>query len=81
MASLIALDESFKNHHYNNVKEKNLFVFGGIVQESRGPVGSQGSGSHRGFVKDYKYDQRYALAPPPYYPMIMYTYDVWNLNP
>ena len=49
-----------------------LTVYGGIVQENRGAVGTanvNGSIIH-GFSKNYSYDPRFINTPPPYYPTV-----------
>jgi hypothetical protein len=49
-----------------------LTVYGGIVQDVRGAVGTvNGSGSiSTGYNKDYNYDSRFLTKPPPDYPVI-----------
>lgn len=42
-----------------------LYVTGGIIQQSRGPVGLS---SGQGYVKRYSYDRCAAVNPPPYFP-------------
>lgn len=42
-----------------------LKLIGGIIQKNRGPVGTVGS---TGYNKNYIYDTRMALNPPPFYP-------------
>ena len=42
-----------------------LYVTGGIIQVTRGPVGT---GSGTGFSKSYSYDACAASYPPPYFP-------------
>jgi hypothetical protein len=44
-----------------------LNVFGGIVQNYRGPVGTTGG---RGYMKNYMFDTRFATNPPPRYPVV-----------
>jgi len=48
-----------------------LMVHGGIVQDDRGAVGTFNSGTGQtltGYYKDYTYDTRFELDPPPEYP-------------
>jgi hypothetical protein len=46
-----------------------LYLTGGIIQETRGAVGTVGgSGYGAGYVKRYAYDKCGATAPPPYFP-------------
>jgi hypothetical protein len=49
-----------------------LTVYGGIVQLTRGAVGTvNGSGTiSTGYVKNYSYDSRFLTKPPPDYPVI-----------
>ena len=54
------------NPHLGN--RGTLTVYGGIVQEVRGAVGT-GSGT-TGYIKNYSYDPRFITTPPPYYPKI-----------
>ena len=42
-----------------------LYLYGGLIQESRGPVGLV-NGS--GYVKRYSYDHCAVVNPPPYFP-------------
>jgi len=42
-----------------------LYLYGGLIQESRGAVGT--SGGH-GYVKRYSYDRCVLRTPPPYFP-------------
>jgi hypothetical protein len=42
-------------------------VFGGIYQAFRGAVGTGGSGSGTGYVKDYVYDNKLVSLPPPHF--------------
>lgn len=48
-----------------------LSVLGGIIQKSRGPVGTFNSYTGTtvtGYSKNYRYDPRLAANPPPFYP-------------
>ncbi|MDD5653218.1 MAG: hypothetical protein PHT31_03540 [Candidatus Omnitrophica bacterium] len=48
-----------------------LTVFGGIIQDERGPVGTFNSSTGQkvsGYSKDYEYDQRLLGSPPPFMP-------------
>ena len=48
-----------------------LTVYGGIVQEVRGAVGTANSrGGAEGYAKNYSYDSRFLTKPPPDYPVI-----------
>ena len=57
-----------------------LNVHGGIVQDTRGIVGwFNGSTIEHGYDKNYTYDTRFAVNPPPYYPPLAdaYRWDKW----
>ena len=45
-----------------------LYLTGGIIQTTRGAVGTIGSPGGTGYVKRYSYDRCGATAPPPYFP-------------
>lgn len=46
-----------------------LYLTGGIIQKTRGPVGQQQSGNRlTGYIKRYSYDKCGATQPPPYFP-------------
>ncbi len=48
-----------------------LMVYGGIIQDYRGPVGTFNSNTNTklsGYSKDYQYDPRLLENPPPFYP-------------
>lgn len=60
-----------------------LSVYGGIVQQTRGPVGtfSWWTGNMlSGFSKNYEFDTRFTIDPPPHYPVITneYTWTSWR---
>lgn len=78
MASIAAINGSFRNHYYWRRPSKTLHIYGGLAQKTRGPVGMIGG---RGYVKDYKYDIRYRTEPPPHFPTISYDHSAWKLNP
>lgn len=64
---------SFSVTSYNTGSARGaLTVYGGIVQNSRGAVGTvNGSGTlQTGFNKSYSYDTRFMTTPPPFYPTI-----------
>jgi len=71
-ACIIALDSSFTLENYDDPPAKGtLTVYGGIIQDERGPVGTfNGStGTKRsGYSKNYLYDNRLLTSPPPYMP-------------
>jgi hypothetical protein len=65
---------SFAVVNYNSGSPRGtLTVYGGIVQDQRGAVGTFNSSTgatSTGFAKDYSYDPRFIDNPPPYYPAI-----------
>jgi len=65
-AALLSVQHSFyvQNWDKGNALDT-LTVFGVIAQEFRGPVGI--SGHSRGYLKDYNYDSRLMVLPPPYF--------------
>ena len=47
----------------------NINLLGGIIQQTRGAVGTfSGTTINHGFAKRYKYDDRFMLASPPFFP-------------
>lgn len=75
MGSMLAATGSFRNENYTSYPVKTLHVYGGIAQDTRGPVGLVDG---RGFLKDYKYDQRFYSDPPPHFPTASYDYTGWD---
>ena len=65
-------DGSFGVTGYNTGSSRGfLTVYGGIVQETRGAVGTGSGGTvSTGYGKSYSYDPRFIVKPPPYYPVI-----------
>jgi hypothetical protein len=64
-------DGSFYVDDWDSKAIGELNLLGGIIQKKRGPVGtfSSSSGQIRsGYDKNYVYDQRMAVNPPPYFP-------------
>jgi len=70
--SIMALDTSFMMEKWWKGPPKGtLTVYGGIIQEERGPVGTfNGSTGQKlsGYSKNYSYDPRLLGAPPPFMP-------------
>lgn len=76
-AVLMALNTSFRVQDYNSGPSNALncqgsvdgrgclYLTGGIIQQSRGPVGMSNG---YGYVKRYSYDRCAAINPPPYFP-------------
>jgi hypothetical protein len=61
-----------------------LTVFGGIVQNYRGPVGQlSGVTVVNGYAKNYIFDTRFATNPPPHYPVVgnKYYWGGWRDAP
>ena len=58
----------------------NLNVYGGIVENYRGPVGVVGS---TGYLKNYIFDTRFKTNPPPHYPVVgdQYYWGGWRDSP
>ena len=71
-ASIMALSTSFMLENWSTVSPKGtLTVYGGIIQDQRGPVGTfNGSNGQKlsGYSKNYSYDPRMLATPPPFYP-------------
>jgi hypothetical protein len=69
---VMALDTSFMLEDYSQGPAKGtLTVYGGIIQDERGPVGTfNGSTGQKlsGYSKDYSYDSRLLSNPPPFMP-------------
>ena len=62
-----------------------LIIYGSIVQDKRGGVGTFSSevGSLSGYTKNYSFDTRFGDAAPPYYPVISdhVEFDGWSEGP
>jgi hypothetical protein len=71
-ASIMALNTSFYLQNWSSVAAKGtLTVFGGIIQNQRGPVGTFNAASGTklsGYSKNYTYDTRLLSNPPPFVP-------------
>ena len=81
-----ASDGSFWVTNYQSGKARgDLTVYGGIVQDKRGPVATLKSGGalSTGYNKEYIYDTRFADNPPPFYPTLTneYTWRAWRELP
>lgn len=70
MASIMALGESFTAEDYASGSPRGkLKLYGGIIQERRGPVGTfSGSTTVSGYQKAYSHDLRLLDSPPPAFP-------------
>lgn len=71
-ASIMALGDSFTvESWWQGPAKGTLTVYGGIIQDERGPVGTFNSSTNTkvsGYSKDYQYDARLMTEPPPFYP-------------
>ncbi len=69
---IMALNTSFMRENYASGPPKGtLTVYGGIIQDQRGPVGTFNGATGQklsGYSKDYSYDPRLLSSPPPYMP-------------
>lgn len=69
---IMSLNTSFYLENYSTVDAKGtLTVYGGIIQDQRGPVGTfNGSTGQKlsGYSKNYLYDARLLSSPPPFVP-------------
>ena len=75
-------DGSFGVENYSSRSPSGtLTVYGGIVQNYRGAVGTfSGSSIVSGFSKNYTYDSRFSVNPPPRYPPLSdeFGWEVWK---
>ena len=71
-AAIMAMTTSFMLDDWSQGPAKgDLTVYGGIIQDQRGPVGTfngQTGQKLSGYSKKYSYDPRLLNNPPPYYP-------------
>jgi hypothetical protein len=71
-ASIMALEDSFMVENWDVGPAKGtLQVYGGIIQDERGPVGTFSGATGQklsGYSKNYIYDPRLINTPPPFYP-------------
>jgi hypothetical protein len=69
-AAILAVQHSFIVDNYDCGQHSNLddlIITGAIAQYYRGTVGTGGGGgASTGYLKDYNYDDRFAVAQPPY---------------
>ena len=69
-ASILTLDKFTVQNYSSGSPRGTLIVVGGIVQETRGAVGTFGGGGiSSGYSKDYQYDERLLEEIPPFYPI------------
>lgn len=78
-------DGQFMVDKYNTGSPRgDLTVWGSIVQQTRGAVGTfNSSGTSTGFAKNYGYDDRFRNSAPPYYPRVStkVDFDGWREGP
>lgn len=71
-ASIMALNTSFMLENWWTGSPKGvLTVYGGIIQDQRGPVGTFNGATGQkltGYSKNYTYDSRMLSNPPPFFP-------------
>lgn len=71
-ASIMALETSFTvENWWTGSPRGTLDIYGGIIQDRRGPVGTFSSSSGNlltGYAKDYRYDNRLLNMTPPFFP-------------
>lgn len=69
-ASIYSEKDGFGAENYNGRPPSgNINLLGGIIQNTRAAVGTfSGSTINHGFAKRYKYDERFMLASPPFFP-------------
>ncbi len=67
-AAILSTQHSFAVDNYAaGASLGNLNVYGAIAQDYRGIVGTGGSSSGTGYIKNYNYDERLAVDEPPYF--------------
>lgn len=80
-ATVMALGTSFTAENYGSGTPRGtLHLWGGLIQERRGPVGTfRGASLLTGYTKDYHYDDRVTIQPPPEFPYTgTYTRVSWS---
>jgi hypothetical protein len=70
-ATIMALGTSFKAENFDTGTPRGtLQIWGGLIQDRRGSVGYfRGSTLTSGYIKDYHYDERMSIKPPPEFPL------------
>lgn len=69
LAGSSTVNGSISVNYYDQGNTGTLKVLGGLIQSTRGAVGTISGGAiNHGYAKDYSYDPRLAIAPPPFYP-------------
>lgn len=69
-STVMALNTSFTVENYDQGTPRGtLHIWGGLIQDKRGPVGTFDKTSLKtGYLKDYHYDNRVTIEPPPEFP-------------
>ena len=70
MNEAIANNKNFWVNPYNTQEYGTLHIYGGIIQNSRGAVGTFGYYGRTGYLKDYEWDARLAKVSPPNFPCL-----------
>lgn len=83
LAGSATVDGSISVNNYNLGSVGTLKVIGGLIQSTRGAVGTLSGGViNHGYQKDYRYDPRLAANPPPFYPTTgQYDRLSWRVMP
>ncbi len=73
-ASIMALDQMYVEDYNEGRPRGTLHIYGGVIQGTRGPVGTfrQSGGRteiNSGFSKQYDYDKRLMTQWPPFFPL------------
>jgi hypothetical protein len=78
-----SVDGSISVNNYSVGSVGTLKVIGGLIQSTRGAVGTLSGGViNHGYQKDYHYDPRLAANPPPFYPTTgQYDRLSWRVMP
>lgn len=72
-------DDGFgARYRYSWIGEPAINLYGSLAQYRRGVVGRVNG---QGFRKNYKYDTRLLLTPPPHYPFATYKFADWSEVP
>jgi len=68
-AAIMALNTSFMMENWDDYMKGTLTLYGGVIQDKRGPVGTfRGSTKVSGYDKNYVHDSRFISNPPPFMP-------------
>jgi hypothetical protein len=61
---------NFYVYPYDQTEYGTLHVYGGIIQQARGAVGTFGYHGRTGYLKDYEWDSRLSTISPPNFPCL-----------